>query len=146
MLKHRRMEPLKEDVVQMTTIRLEIEAEEPPMLRVLDVLCRDDVVRDMDLDSSGYVPVGLWQRAGTSSRSPVRNQSRWIALVCRACLRGQRDDQPVSPGRHADTGVAEASSYSASRRRLMRDNTSRRSYQRCLTTAAKCTSARARKP
>lgn len=46
-----------------TAQRLEIEQDEPPVLRVLDVICHNELCRAMGLDKSAQVKVGAIQRA-----------------------------------------------------------------------------------
>ena len=49
-------------IAEATRKRLRIEADEPPVLRVLDTLCHNDLLRAMGYDQDLYVPVGFWQR------------------------------------------------------------------------------------
>jgi hypothetical protein len=42
--------------------RLEIEEDEPPQLRVLNVLCHNDVVKALGSDKKYLVHVGFWTR------------------------------------------------------------------------------------
>ena len=54
--------PTVEDVARVTGERLAIEADEPPVKRVLDALCHNELARAMGYDRSQFVPVRWWQR------------------------------------------------------------------------------------
>ena len=49
-------------IAEVTNKRLEIEVTEPPVLRVLDVLCHNELMRAMGYPRERLVPVGFWQR------------------------------------------------------------------------------------
>ena len=50
-------------VKEATGLRLELEANEPPILRVLDILCHNELIRAMGIDNPGEkVPVLWYQR------------------------------------------------------------------------------------
>ena len=49
-------------VTQGTTRRLSLEAEEPPVKRILDVICHNDLARSMGCDSSEMWRVKWYQR------------------------------------------------------------------------------------
>ena len=49
-------------VAEFTARRLEIEAEEPPALRVLDTICHNELLRAMGYDDSHQKKVTKWQR------------------------------------------------------------------------------------
>lgn len=42
--------------------RLEIEADEPRILRVLDTICHNEMLRAMDHPREEQIPIGFWQR------------------------------------------------------------------------------------
>lgn len=44
------------------TSRLEIEVDEPPVLRVLDTICHNELLRAMGYCESKQIKVGFWQR------------------------------------------------------------------------------------
>ena len=50
-------------VAEFTGERLAIEADEPPVLRVLDTLCHNELLRAMGYPPEKQVRVGFWQRA-----------------------------------------------------------------------------------
>ena len=52
-----------EDVRRFTSGRLEIEADEPPILRVLDALCHNELMRAMGYPEAKMAQVGPLQRA-----------------------------------------------------------------------------------
>lgn len=54
--------PTAELIVQMTDRRLDIERQEPPVLRVLDTLCHNDLAHAMGHGAEQQVRVGFWQR------------------------------------------------------------------------------------
>lgn len=54
--------PTDENLRRWTDKRLEIEAEEPPVLRVLDSICHNELVRAMGCDESHIVEIGFLQR------------------------------------------------------------------------------------
>ena len=49
-------------IPEVTKKRLEIETTEPPVLRVLDVLCHNELMRAMGYPRENLVPIGFWQR------------------------------------------------------------------------------------
>lgn len=51
-----------EDVSQWTSNRLAIESDEPPVLRILDVLCHNELLRALGYDVKDMVRVRWWQR------------------------------------------------------------------------------------
>ncbi len=57
-------EPTADDLSLWTATRLEIESEEPPVKRVLDVMMHNELLRAMgyDQDSGQYVKLGTFQR------------------------------------------------------------------------------------
>ena len=55
-------DPTEEDNRQFTADRLAIEADEPPILRVLDVLCHNELMRAMGFPDSDLVKVGPVRR------------------------------------------------------------------------------------
>ncbi|MGE0487357.1 MAG: hypothetical protein AB7Q81_24600 [Gammaproteobacteria bacterium] len=56
------VEPDEANYRRWVAARLAIEAEEPPVLRVLDTICHNDVLRAMGFDPSYAIPVGPVQR------------------------------------------------------------------------------------
>ncbi len=50
------------DIAEVTRQRLAIEATEPPVLRVLDTLCHNELLRAMGYEKSQYIKVSWWQR------------------------------------------------------------------------------------
>ena len=51
-----------ESVEKVMLQRLDLEATEPPVLRVLDAMCHNEICRAMDLAASEYVPITPIQR------------------------------------------------------------------------------------
>ena len=51
-----------EKLASLTACRLDIEAEEPPKLQVLDTLCHNELMRAMGYPKSEHVPVTWYQR------------------------------------------------------------------------------------
>ncbi len=49
-------------LAQMTERRLEIEANEPPVLRVLDTLCHNELLEAMGYDQQDHIKVSFFQR------------------------------------------------------------------------------------
>ena len=49
-------------VAEWTDRRLEIEAGEPRILRVLDTICYNEMLRAMDHQRRDQIPIGFWQR------------------------------------------------------------------------------------
>lgn len=49
-------------VADFTARRLQLESGEPPVLRVLDVMCHNELVRAMGCPASEQKPIGFWQR------------------------------------------------------------------------------------
>ena len=58
----RRDEPTPKFLTKINKRRLEIEANEPPVLRVLDTLCHNELMRAMGYDQSKQIEVGVFQR------------------------------------------------------------------------------------
>src|SRR5207247_1100879 len=54
--------PSEEDIRQWTTQRLDIEADEPPVLRVLDSVCHNELLRAMGYGSEHMLPIKWYQR------------------------------------------------------------------------------------
>lgn len=54
--------PMAELIVQMTDRRLDIERQEPPVLRVLDTLCHNELAHAMGYGAEQQVRVSFWQR------------------------------------------------------------------------------------
>ena len=54
--------PTAKLIVQMTDRRLDIERQEPPVLRVLDTLCHNELAHAMGYGAEQQVRVGFWQR------------------------------------------------------------------------------------
>lgn len=54
--------PTAELIAQVTDRRLDIERQEPPVLRVLDTLCHNELVHAMGYGAEQQVRVGFWQR------------------------------------------------------------------------------------
>lgn len=63
---HRRRSESPEALAEWTASRLEIEANEPPVLRVLDTLCHNELLRAMGYPSSEIVEVKFYQRIFSS--------------------------------------------------------------------------------
>ena len=57
-----REEVTEEFVIEMTDRRLAIESDEPPVLRVLDTLCHNELMRAMGYPRDQQIHVGFWQR------------------------------------------------------------------------------------
>lgn len=55
-------QPTAEGIAQATAKRLDIEIAEPPVLRVLDTLCHNELLRAMGVDRNQQIKVGWWQR------------------------------------------------------------------------------------
>ncbi len=58
----RSQEPLDDLVREITGRRLQIEASEPPVLRVLDTICHNEQLRSMGYKPEDEVKVGIFQR------------------------------------------------------------------------------------
>ena len=54
--------PIREDIVEFKSRRLEIEANEPPVLKVLDAICHNELLRALGHDDSLYVGIKWYQR------------------------------------------------------------------------------------
>ena len=54
--------PSPEEITQWTVHRLDIETSEPPILRVLDSLCHNDMLRSMGYPASDYLKISWYQR------------------------------------------------------------------------------------
>lgn len=52
----------EEDIRMFTARRLEIEANEPPPLRILDMLCHNELCRSLGYDEAHYVKIRWYQR------------------------------------------------------------------------------------
>lgn len=52
----------EEDLSRLTTQRLDIEADEPPVLQVLDCICHNELLRAMGYDQSKHVKIKWYQR------------------------------------------------------------------------------------
>ena len=61
-LVHARSAPLAKDLLKLQTRRLDIKAAEPPVLRVLDAICHDELITALDADSAYRSNVTRWQR------------------------------------------------------------------------------------
>lgn len=57
-----RSNPTDELVERATSTRLLIEADEPPVLRLLDVLCHNELARAMDYGLEEYYKIPSWRR------------------------------------------------------------------------------------
>ena len=57
-----REQPSADDLAALTQERLAIEMDEPPVLRVLDILCHNELLVAMDRDRADLVQVGFLQR------------------------------------------------------------------------------------
>lgn len=55
-------DPKAEDIAKLTTQRLDIEADEPPPLKVLDSMCHNELLRAMDYDKSYFFNIKWYQR------------------------------------------------------------------------------------
>ncbi|MBW1666751.1 MAG: hypothetical protein JRJ66_01630 [Deltaproteobacteria bacterium] len=55
-------DPSDEDLAALTARRLDIEADEPPSLKVLDSICHNELLRALGYDSSHYVQIKWYQR------------------------------------------------------------------------------------
>lgn len=62
MLEVGRSNQTDELLTRATDKRLEIEADEPPIHRVLDLICHNEVVRGMGYGAEEYVRIGFWHR------------------------------------------------------------------------------------
>jgi len=54
--------PSQEDISRFTLRRLDIEAEEPPVLKVLDAICHNELLRALGYDRSYYADIKWYQR------------------------------------------------------------------------------------
>ncbi len=54
--------PTEEDIANFTVQRLDIEADEPPPLKVLDSVCHNELLRAMGYNKSEYVHIKWYQR------------------------------------------------------------------------------------
>ena len=52
----------RKGLARLTARRLKIEVSEPPVLRVLDTLCHNELLRAMDYPPSEQIEVAFWQR------------------------------------------------------------------------------------
>lgn len=52
----------EDDYRRWVALRLTVETDEPPALRVLDTICHNDVIRAMGLDPAHLIPIQPWQR------------------------------------------------------------------------------------
>lgn len=55
-------DPSEDDIAYFTAQRLDIEADEPPPLKVLDSICHNELLRAMNYDESHYVKIEWYQR------------------------------------------------------------------------------------
>lgn len=55
-------EKAEASLLEFQAERLDIEMEEPPVLRVLDTLCHNELMRSMGYPASSLVQVAWWQR------------------------------------------------------------------------------------
>lgn len=55
-------DPTKDDLINFTNQRLDIEAEEPPVLKVLDAICHNELIRALGHDEKYYVEIKWYQR------------------------------------------------------------------------------------
>lgn len=55
-------EAIEENLANFTSQRLDIEADEPPPLKVLDSICHNELLRAMGYDRSEYVKIEWYQR------------------------------------------------------------------------------------
>ena len=55
-------EPTHEDTANFTAQRLEIEADEPPALKVLDSICHNELLRAMGYSSNQFAKISWYQR------------------------------------------------------------------------------------
>lgn len=72
-LETRKGEPLNTLISEITDKRLEIETSEPPVLRVLDTICHNELLRAMGYDRKEEVKVSLIQRLC----APVCDVAEW---------------------------------------------------------------------
>ena len=61
-LERNRAAPTAALITETRDRRLAIEVTEPPVLRILDTLCHNELLRAMGYPSEQQVPVGFWQR------------------------------------------------------------------------------------
>ncbi len=54
--------PEAENIAELTAQRLDIEADEPPPLKVLDSMCHNELLRAMGYDKSEFVEIKWYQR------------------------------------------------------------------------------------
>ncbi|MBF0135097.1 MAG: hypothetical protein H7833_00175 [Magnetococcus sp. DMHC-1] len=54
--------PTDDAVIALTAVRLDIEADEPPILRILDTLCHNEMLRAMGYEEWRFVKIGWFQR------------------------------------------------------------------------------------
>lgn len=54
--------PNTKQLAKFTARRLDIELKEPPVLRVLDTICHNELARSMGYDKSEYKEIGWFQR------------------------------------------------------------------------------------
>jgi len=54
--------PSDEDVIHFRSERLDIESEEPPVLKVLDAICHNELIRALGHDPKYYAKIAWYQR------------------------------------------------------------------------------------
>ena len=54
--------PSQEDMIRFTNERLDIESEEPPVLKVLDAICHNELIRALGHDPKYYAKITWYQR------------------------------------------------------------------------------------
>ncbi len=54
--------PTEDDMIRLAGSRLDIEADEPPVLRVLDSLCHNEMLRAMGYDKEQFLRIRWYQR------------------------------------------------------------------------------------
>jgi len=55
-------QPSQAALIDLTNMRLDIERDEPPVLRVLDILCHNEMVRALGYSNDHLHPVTWWRR------------------------------------------------------------------------------------
>jgi hypothetical protein len=53
--------PTQDDIISFESSRLEIEADEPPILKVLDIICHNELSRALGYDKSNFYHVSWYQ-------------------------------------------------------------------------------------
>ena len=110
--KRLRTDASEETVMAVTQERLDLEALEPPVMQVLDVLCHNDLLRAMGYaDESEQVAVTWWQRQNGplfQSRDAPPRQGRLGTRHARKIpfeVTAFQDDQAQAGSRCAESGV-----------------------------------------